>query len=313
MTEEPATPTPPPRASGPVKPRIWPALLVGAAILPLGWLTAVVLGLLFVGYRVAFGEAPPGTLLDLESPESFLFVQWLGSTSLIVLLVWLARRSRVNPWDRFALGPSRLSIWLQPVIVLGAFAAGIVGTHLSTLLLVGPSESVAEAGGLVRLAGRDWLPGAVLVMAVLPALTEELLFRGYVQSRLLLRLPAGSAILLSSVLFAVAHGEPAHAIAVLPSGIWLGYVAYLSGSVWPGMICHFLGNALWVLVSMFGSDQTQEGAAEVQAAAEAQVNVGEILADIVPLLLLLAVLSWILRKRRRRQDLVIAVHPFGGR
>ena len=41
-----------------------------------------------------------------------------------------------------------------------------------------------------------------------------------------------------AVIFAAFHGTPLWAIAVLPLGLWLGVLAWRTGSLLPGMVCH---------------------------------------------------------------------------
>lgn len=98
----------------------------------------------------------------------------------------------------------------------------------------------------------------VLAMAVVPAVVEELFFRGFLLTALLgeddrkVRAVVGSA-----ALFAVFHLLVSDALAVerlLPSfllGLVLGLLAYRSGSVLPGMLLHLLHNASIVLLGYY--------------------------------------------------------------
>jgi membrane protease YdiL (CAAX protease family) len=85
----------------------------------------------------------------------------------------------------------------------------------------------------------------VLIIALLPSFMEELLFRGYIQSRLLQRWPAWVAILATSTLFALPHVTPSAVVLVFPLGLWLGVLAWRTGSVWPGIFCHAFVNGTW--------------------------------------------------------------------
>jgi uncharacterized protein len=53
----------------------------------------------------------------------------------------------------------------------------------------------------------------------------------------------------SSVLFAAAHVEPAHAILVLPLGLWFGWLRRHTGSLWPSLVAHMANNGLAVLAA----------------------------------------------------------------
>jgi membrane protease YdiL (CAAX protease family) len=97
--------------------------------------------------------------------------------------------------------------------------------------------------------------GLFLCVSLMPAISEEWLFRGYIQTRLLKRWHPAWAILLSSLLFAAFHMDPVHVIAVIPLGIWLGTITYYSGSIIPAMIAHAYNNALSIVATVYlGSD-----------------------------------------------------------
>jgi len=85
-----------------------------------------------------------------------------------------------------------------------------------------------------------WPSGIALVLfiSLLPAFSEEIFFRGYMQRRLLLRWSPWVVLPLVSVIFAAFHGTPVWALTVLPLGLWFGVLAWRTGSLWPGIICH---------------------------------------------------------------------------
>lgn len=80
------------------------------------------------------------------------------------------------------------------------------------------------------------------LMSVLPGVCEESLYRGLSQRGLLRRWSPLASIGVTSLFFAAAHGDVQHSLGVFPLGIWLGYVAWRTGSVWPAVMCHFVNN-----------------------------------------------------------------------
>ena len=81
------------------------------------------------------------------------------------------------------------------------------------------------------------------VGAVLAPIVEEIFFRGFVFQGFRQRYGWVSAMLLSSIVFAVAHLD---LVALLPTfilGCVLAYLFQRSNSVWPSVILHFLVNA----------------------------------------------------------------------
>ncbi len=90
----------------------------------------------------------------------------------------------------------------------------------------------------------------VLVMAVIPALGEELLFRGVFQ-RLFHEWSKNIhlAIWVSAFLFSAMHMQFYGLIPRMVLGAFLGYLFYWSGSLWLPIIAHFINNG--IAVTMF--------------------------------------------------------------
>lgn len=96
------------------------------------------------------------------------------------------------------------------------------------------------------------LPDSVLerlawgVVALVVAFSEELVFRGYLQTQLAAVVGPGGAIALQAVLFAIAHGEQG-ALGIgrmVVYGLLLGVLARARRSLVPGMLCHALTNVV---------------------------------------------------------------------
>ncbi len=88
----------------------------------------------------------------------------------------------------------------------------------------------------------------LLVLAVIPAICEELAFRGFILSGLRHMGHKWRAIVISSVIFGVAHGILQQSIIASLLGTVLGYLAVQTGSILPGILFHMTHNALAVLM-----------------------------------------------------------------
>ena len=90
----------------------------------------------------------------------------------------------------------------------------------------------------------------LLVIAIAPAIGEELLFRGYLQQSFSKWLSNPHvAIIVTAVLFSAIH---LHFQGFLPRfilGVLLGYLFYWSGSLWLPILAHFANNAQAVIFS----------------------------------------------------------------
>lgn len=91
----------------------------------------------------------------------------------------------------------------------------------------------------------------LLLIAVLPGLCEEFLFRGYILNSFR-KMGKWPAIIITGLLFAVLHMSPFKLVPTAILGFWMGYLAWETGSIYVPMFAHFLNNSLSVLIGKFG-------------------------------------------------------------
>jgi membrane protease YdiL (CAAX protease family) len=93
------------------------------------------------------------------------------------------------------------------------------------------------------------------LFAVVPAICEEVLFRGFLQSGILgAGRRAAAGITITALIFAAFHLDPWRFPEVLALGIFLGYVRWSSGSLIPAMLAHALNNAVSICLAAWGTD-----------------------------------------------------------
>ena len=94
----------------------------------------------------------------------------------------------------------------------------------------------------------------VLIMALLPAVSEELFFRGAFQKALLrLSNKPWLAILLSATVFAFLHGTMLKLIPIFALGLLLGTIYHVTRNVWYTIIIHFINNAFALIAVYYGN------------------------------------------------------------
>ena len=104
------------------------------------------------------------------------------------------------------------------------------------------------------------LPAKLVTLALIPAVCEELFFRGYLLTSLRTGMSTPLAIVLSGCLFGLFHVIVMESLffeRFVPTcflGIILGWVCYRTGSVLPGMLLHTLHNGLLLSVSSFTNE-----------------------------------------------------------
>ncbi len=97
---------------------------------------------------------------------------------------------------------------------------------------------------LKPLSDRAPLGLLILVIALAPALGEEIVFRGVIGRGLVARYGVLPGVIITSLLFASVHLHPAHVVALLPLAFLIHYVYLVTRSFWAPVLLHFANNAL---------------------------------------------------------------------
>jgi sodium transport system permease protein len=103
-----------------------------------------------------------------------------------------------------------------------------------------------------------WL--MLIAIAVLPAICEELAFRGFILSGFRHLGHKWRAIVLASIFFGVTHAIFQQSIVACLVGMMIGYIAVQTGSLFPGMIFHLVNNSYVLLRIVVTEDWVKETA-----------------------------------------------------
>ncbi|KAA5542242.1 CPBP family intramembrane metalloprotease [Roseiconus nitratireducens] len=256
-------------ASAATRPRTWTVVAIPLVSLATFFITSSVM--VAIAFLVVHGTVDRKLLGD---PEAMKAVS--GSRIGLILLVVVPQLALVLPSVLAALvSPvgfaKRLSLvrghWPIWAWIAAAAATPLVGWVSSIVVgsLMEESENLRMMSDIFRGHGANGflIPLALLIGAT-PAICEELLFRGYVQTRLVRARGPLRGILVSSLLFAAFHMDWVHVVAVFPLGLYLGFVAWRSGSLLPAMLGHFVNNAISVFaVVLSPEDPSIEPSAEM--------------------------------------------------
>lgn len=139
-----------------------------------------------------------------------------------------------------------------PIVQLAAAVVLGIALHPSYTLL---GEAVSNAfeiskqtreilQGVSSLIGSQPLWIVLLMLAVLPAVCEELTYRGFIFGGLLRKDGALRAVLVSSIFFGLSHTVLQQSISATVMGLLLGIVAWRTGSVLCTMVIHCVNNTL---------------------------------------------------------------------
>jgi sodium transport system permease protein len=139
-----------------------------------------------------------------------------------------------------------------PAAVLLALAIHPVAMVLmqAVMWVYPPSpETLKALAPMSQMINQAPLWSVILVIAAAPAVCEELAFRGFILSGLRHMGHKWGAILLSSILFGIAHGLLQQSLSAVALGMVLGFLAIQTGSLLPCMAFHFVYNTLSLLSS----------------------------------------------------------------
>jgi hypothetical protein len=164
-----------------------------------------------------------------------------------VLLIWLIPCGRdVAPALRRAGPPGWYAASAGLAVCTFALASAVVYVAVEATGAEGISYSK-----VFLEAGYGW-GVVVLLVAVSPAVMEELAFRGVVLSGLQRVLGVRDAVIVSSLMFMVLHLTVLSFPFLFAMGLLLGYLRVRSGSLYPCMLLHFTHNLLVLVGEMAG-------------------------------------------------------------
>lgn len=211
----------------------------GCAVASLVYL--LVRGLLTLLVSALMGLAHPGA--SLAKPLGFsgvstaLFQLLIGLGAIVLTLFFLLKVTRLKTKDLRIMLPAPWSpVFCLPVFLGVANLANLAGALINRLTGSPATSEMLPSGGPELLM-------QFLALCVMPAIAEELLFRGAFQG---LMRPCGSAaaIFAPALLFGVLHLDLAQGLTAFACGVVLGWLAERSGSILPGMLLHLVNNAL---------------------------------------------------------------------
>ena len=238
----------PPRIDAP-RPKVWPVFFATAAALLIATAISTALLTLYALLFVLPDLEPGRDLQDVLHAVARDDVVGLttGVAGSATALSWLALRMTPFAERRGILRLDRPAAFDVLLTVLGMLALTAALSELIALLDLsdyGALEMLRAVLSRLSLAERASL---LPVTAVAAAFAEELFFRGYALGKLERALGSGFAILLSAALFGAIHLDPLHSIAAAMMGLYLGYAAFATGSVWTTIAAHFVNNAIATL------------------------------------------------------------------
>jgi CAAX protease family protein len=225
-----------------------------------GLLTLVIFGFDIEG-------APPDSLRLMTMAGQILFIllpallfsRWVyGDVSDIISL-------KLPNWIEMFIFSAGILI-LTPLLQTYMFLQNFLVEHLaSSYKFINTIKSLFDSlNALVEktysnLMKADSIPEmmlVIIVIAAVPAVCEEVMFRGYIQKSLGFKVKPFWAALITAIFFGFYHFNPYGLLPLICLGLYFGFAAYISNSLVVPIFLHFLNNfGAVILYYIIGDDQ----------------------------------------------------------
>ena len=214
-------------------------------------------------WQLVFYTPPFGRLSDFNVDVVYTIVSQIlcmGIVPLVVLLI-LNKGKAAPTFERMRYkaprdGKSCFLICIALIFLITPFT--MVFNALTNLLFSILGYRRSYPIGTVYLGIGDFFL-MLLLTGILPAVFEEFSHRGVLLSGLENRGSEMSAVILSSVMFGLMHGNPAQMIYATFGGLVFGVVVVKTDSIIPAMCAHFGNNAVSVILDYSTQKQTTFG------------------------------------------------------
>lgn len=213
---------------------------------------ALLIALIFM---CQFGSQSMG--FDMLTPAGFIKLVLFSQLACILLPTLIVAFTSVRSFPKTFLLSNPIP-WKQVVVagLLAVVMQPIGTTMLEGIVRVVPlsPEFLALIEYLENLMTNFEIPTwqVLLMLAVLPAICEELAFRGFVLSGLRSRLGPVSAVIVSAIFFGLAHASALQqTISATILGLLLGYIAIKTKQITPCVAFHMGYNGLQLLRTSF--------------------------------------------------------------
>lgn len=192
-----------------------------------------------------------GSLVQLKFKMAGLAIT---QVMIICLLFLFAYYIKTDFKKTFSLQKVNLKQILGGILIwMGGFVLINLITQI-TLYLFPQNMEVAEALTDAIII-KDNLVLNLAIVALMPAICEEIFFRGFIFTSFKVKISSKIAIITSGILFGFMHMDFLRIIPTSILGIIFAYTVYKSESIFIAMILHFINNSIAVLVSHYPNSE----------------------------------------------------------
>lgn len=212
-----------------------------------------VFGILFLVYIVDIVIdlmiSIPADALGIAKIDRMLFTSF---TAIIIVLVFTYRKTKVSFREVFKV-KTFSPMFVLPLIItiIGISVIGSEIDNISRILVPMPTKLHDFMREIAAPSMTAWTK--IVFPILLMPLVEEALFRGVILHGFLKRYSTKQAIIVSAILFGIAHLNPWQIVPAFMVGVFLGWILVYTRSLYMCILGHMTMNAIQlILVSIFG-------------------------------------------------------------
>ncbi|MCK4753915.1 MAG: CPBP family intramembrane metalloprotease [Calditrichia bacterium] len=192
----------------------------------------------------------------LGGNASVLFI--IGGLVFLIIPIFYVKIREYNGRELFRLNipPSEVLLLSVP---LGLSISVITDEidRIVQIFLPTPEIFLKYLDSLKAETSLDWI-FLILGVVIIASISEEILFRGFLQVSLERKGDITRAVILSSVTWTIIHVNPYWAIQIFITGVVIGFLAWRTNSVFPSMIVHATNNFISLLVINSNLDESMD-------------------------------------------------------
>ncbi|HTF27484.1 MAG TPA: CPBP family intramembrane glutamic endopeptidase [Flavitalea sp.] len=221
---------------------------------------------------VAASQAFLAGKLDFSNIENIATLKWIQAISSIVffflpaiLYALFSFRGKYFYFLGFK-NPERSSMYVLGIgCMLLAFPVvfwlGDINQHipLPAYMVEMEKQAAKQMEAFLKISGPADLFINIIIIALLPAICEEMFFRGAMQ-RVIIHLTRRPwlGIIITAALFSALHFQFQGFLPRMFLGVVLGALYWFSGSIWTSIVAHFITNAVQVIAASYATKYINE-------------------------------------------------------
>ncbi|MBC8384175.1 MAG: CPBP family intramembrane metalloprotease [Candidatus Cloacimonetes bacterium] len=181
-------------------------------------------------------------------------INGLIKTELLIILapaIIVLRLSKTNFKESFRMNYTKPVNFL--LVLLMAIPVYLIATffmQLVNFIYPIPETYLQNLEKLISIPDISiWM--SLFIIAVLPGICEEILFRGYFMN-VFKKHGFRNSIIITGILFGILHLDPFRMLPVTILGFWMGYLLLSTNSVFVPIFAHIINNSIALLLGKYG-------------------------------------------------------------